>query len=471
MLVLGILEIGKLWTVDIGNAHGPAMPRSPSLFASSTSASPLSSLHQPHHHLRAAYGLLEPQPIVSSQQPFSPKQLSPVGADRRKDRTSSSGSPPQPNFLPPRRLRRKSGSFGRSVGRVVPAWSEVEAGFDVLKDCSVELGANLGAFGGKLSDTVPGVRGSVAFLSILRSNIQISTGVGSASPRLRPLPLSGSSVFSQLTVSSPIVSSMSRHGDTDATADPAEVPELVYETPTTAAARIDGLHLVADSVAQMRQAAAAKMIASSPLSLILLLTGLSLAWLLQYKNLMDSATIFTTAGGLVMSFFVAVRMVLKGYLLQAEAIDFAWLGEDHLLIARFGTDIIGALVYHVADSEETAASATGAAAPSELAKSMRRKAVAAPATQVAEVRGWTVRRRERGHGVGKALLEAGVKICLRSHRCRDVVFADKKGQRAGAERVLAPWLARLTNVESMLVANEARADACLKRVVEQEKER
>jgi Acetyltransferase (GNAT) family len=351
---------------------------------------------------------------------------------------------------------------------VVPAWTEVEASFDILKDCGIELGASLGAFGGKLSDTVPGIRGSVAFLSILRSNIQLSTGAISASPRVQPISAPSAPVFSLLALQLPEAPTMAARASDGSPISPdrlATVPELVYETPTSSSSRLDGLKLVADSVAQIHQVAAATIIGSPP-SLAFMMAVPMILYLLMYRQSSDYFRILLTTAGAIMSLLVSVRMVLRGYIEQAEAIDWKWFGDDYMLIARFGGDVIGVLVYHIRESDQLArATTSGTSAPTS--RTSRRGNNKSTVERIAEIRAWTIRRRERGHGVGMALLETAVKRCLQYHQCNDVVFADVEGGRAGSKQVLSPILAGATNLNNMFIRDKKRGQIALRKVVEQ----
>jgi GNAT superfamily N-acetyltransferase len=169
-----------------------------------------------------------------------------------------------------------------------------------------------------------------------------------------------------------------------------ELPQLSTYTAESEDDRIEGLRLVADSVAQQRQVAS-KMMIFHPINLAIL--GLVVAIVTQYI-LRASGDLFllgTTLGGIAMTFLIAVRYVTGGYIGLAEDIDMDWLGEDRLVVAKWGKDVIGALVLGWADHD----------AAKKRGRRRRGKAV---------VRAWTVMLKYRGKGVGEGLLEEAVKV-------------------------------------------------------------
>ncbi|KAL8928088.1 MAG: hypothetical protein Q9172_001075 [Xanthocarpia lactea] len=280
----------------------------------------------------------------------------------------------------------------------------------------------------KLADGIPAYRYSAtaffSFLSTLRTSIQLSTSAYQPYPTMSPPPPPPSVQFPT-----------------------ADLPTLSTYPTTTQSDRISSLHLIADSIAQQRQSASFTLITHPyPLSLSILLLGV----LYQY---LDYATFATTAGGVIMALLLVVRMVTGGYISLAETINFTWLEgpaglrltgkkghgrspsgggassgnvdpapltktnsgnlhgsggggggngkrsrnnsnssargaeardvENVVVVSKWGEkeEIIGALVMRVLRKEK--------------------KAV---------VRAWTVKLRYRGKGVGRALLEEGVRV-------------------------------------------------------------
>ena len=169
------------------------------------------------------------------------------------------------------------------------------------------------------------------------------------------------------------------------------LPLLTTYTASTEEDRVDGLRLVADSVAQQRQVTS-KMLIFHPLHLVSYFA--TVAILIQYclRVGYDYIMIWTLIGGLTMSCFAAVRWAAGGYIGLAEEIGWEWLGEDRMIVVKWGEEVIGALVLGWADNE---------AARKKGGRRKRGKAV---------VRAWTVKLKYRGKGVGEGLLEEAVKV-------------------------------------------------------------
>ncbi|KAL8955655.1 MAG: hypothetical protein Q9183_006570, partial [Haloplaca sp. 2 TL-2023] len=141
-----------------------------------------------------------------------------------------------------------------------------------------------------------------AFLSTLRSNIHLSTceisykAPGSMSDYRSP-PSAPSSVTTE------------------------HLPALTTYTATHAADRTSALRLVADSVAQQRQLSSYALITHPyPLSAAILLLGI----LSQY---LEFYTFLTTTVGIVTSLLILVRALTSEYITFAEAINYNWLNE------------------------------------------------------------------------------------------------------------------------------------------------
>lgn len=189
---------------------------------------------------------------------------------------------------------------------------------------------------------------------------------------------------------------------------PSSLPTLTTYATTTNAQKVAALRLIADSIAQQRQAASRALISHPlPLAFVFLL----LALLAQYVSL---PLMFTTGAGIVMSLLVAVRGATGGYLVAAEEIGWKWLddgnsGEDDggkgkgrggdetiVLVTVWGEEIIGTLAMRVLKREKRAL-----------------------------VRAWTVGLKYRGKGVGKGLLEEGVQLAMTGRGCKGVEFEEK----------------------------------------------
>jgi GNAT superfamily N-acetyltransferase len=167
---------------------------------------------------------------------------------------------------------------------------------------------------------------------------------------------------------------------------------LTTYTPEDEDERYDGLRLVADSVAQQRQVAS-KMLMANPVNLAAYFLVVAIAAQYLWKTYDDLLILGTTIGGITMIALAAIRMAVGGYLALAEEINWDWVGEDRLIVVKWGNEIIGALVLGWADNSE--------GAKKRGTRRRRGKAV---------VRAWTVKLKYRGKGIGEGLLEEAVKV-------------------------------------------------------------
>ena len=169
-----------------------------------------------------------------------------------------------------------------------------------------------------------------------------------------------------------------------------ELPQLSTYTAESADDRIEGLRLIADSVAQQRQVSS-KMLIFHPITLATFAVVVAIAtqFVLRWYN--DYLVVATSVGGITMTFLIFIRWMTGEYIGIAEDIDMDWLGEDKVAVVKWGGDIIGSLVLGWADND----------AAKKRGRRRRGKAV---------IRGWTVKLKYRGKGVGESLLEEAVKV-------------------------------------------------------------
>lgn len=213
------------------------------------------------------------------------------------------------------------------------------------------------------------------------------------------------------------MTSYERTQATPAAAD--SLPRLTTYAPSTNAEKLSALKLIADSVAQQRQQAAKAILANSyVMATLALVLALEAYWL-------DSIALLTTGSGTIMSLLLGIRWLTRGYTTAAERINWEWLtgttspassstsNHSHThsnghkrgrsatieepvpLVTKWGEEIIGALVIRVSKREKKG-----------------------------YIRAWTVARRYRGKGVGKALLEEGVKLVMGKAGVKGVAFED-----------------------------------------------
>ncbi len=169
-----------------------------------------------------------------------------------------------------------------------------------------------------------------------------------------------------------------------------ELPQLTTYTAESEDDRIEGLRLVADSVAQQRQVSS-RILLFHPISLAVYFAIAAIAGQLTMKRYHDSTMLLTTIGGITMTSLIFIRWMTGPYIGFAEDIDAEWLGQDRQIVVKWGEDIIGALVLGWADND----------ASKKRGRRRRGKAV---------IRAWTVQLKYRGKGVGESLLEEAVKV-------------------------------------------------------------
>ncbi|KAI8942591.1 hypothetical protein NX059_000649 [Plenodomus lindquistii] len=301
--------------------------------------------------------------------------------------------------------------------------------------------------------SLPGFRTSAAFLTSLSANLRIDPDLPSplGTPTsfrvnsyslhpLPPTPLSFSTLPApQNPYPSPAESIVMSSTEVSTPIKPSteDVPQLSTYTAETEDDRIDGLRLVADSVAQQRQVAS-KALMFHPISLAVYAVVAAVATQLMLRWYHDMLMVGTTIGGITMTFLIFVRWMTGPYIGLAEDIDLGWLGDDRMIVAKWGEDVIGALVLGWADND----------AAKKRGRRRRGKAV---------VRAWTVRLKYRGKGVGEGLLEEAVKIA--GEKGADGILFD--GDHANSTRILPAIF------NGYLDKQEARAEKALRKVADE----
>lgn len=175
----------------------------------------------------------------------------------------------------------------------------------------------------------------------------------------------------------------------ETTHDPlADVPELKSYLATDESDRVDGLNLVADSVAQQRNAANRTLI-FHPLNLAVWLGVAAVVWRymagLGYDWIACGLSIVTLA----MFALLVIRYFTEPYLGAAEKINWEWAGDaPDVIITKFGNEVIGACIIEWVSGDSR-----------KRGKKAWRGLI----------KGWTVILRYRHKGVGKALLEDAVR--------------------------------------------------------------
>ncbi|KUI54768.1 hypothetical protein VP1G_02171 [Cytospora mali] len=259
----------------------------------------------------------------------------------------------------------------------------------------------------RINHVVPGLKTSTAFFTFLRANLALEPSAMSSNvstPLLEPLgiaqglappsphPLATHVTNANDTASLPPQSSLD------------DIPALSLDVLTTHNDRVDALNLVADSVAQQRQRASSGLI-FHPLLFSGLIAVLAMTyqftWVRKLQFERDFGMALTLFSGIIMIYLLAIRYATAGYIQLAEDLKWDWLvspdtgDEDILLGAKFGSEVIGALVLRLETNPATARKKRG----NHNFKGGK-----------GVIRAWTTKLRYRGKGVGADLLHEAVRV-------------------------------------------------------------
>lgn len=290
--------------------------------------------------------------------------------------------------------------------------------------------------GDKLIPSIPGFRTSAAFLTSLSANLRLpdddllpspmstppSMRSSASSLPLPPPPVSTSTALSANPSPASTVPTPRTRASPDAAtsantddAAPPPLPELRTYVATADDDRVAGLKLVADSIAQQRQLASRALLAH-PAHLALYVAVLAAIAQYLYRRASDLPLVMTTWAGVTMAALAGVRWATGGYIFLAEEVNWEWLGEDTMVVVRWGEEVIGALVLGWAD--EVGGGRRGKGRGKKCGRGV--------------VRAWTVRLKYRGKGVGEGLLEEAVRVCM-ERGAEGVEFAE---DHANSKRLL-----------------------------------
>jgi hypothetical protein len=198
-------------------------------------------------------------------------------------------------------------------------------------------------------------------------------------------------------------------GDDDGLID-SDIPPLSLDLLTSRPDKVSALKLVADSVAQQRQHASYNVV-SHPLSLAVLACLLAAAYQVAWvRRDRDVGALMTLASGAVMTYLVAVRYLASPYIQLAEQVGWSFLSsasedgeEDLVLGARYGSDIVAALVLRLEPPASSSSSHHGAGGKRKGRNTNLRGGKGV-------IRAWTTSLRYRGRGLGGDLLRDAVRI-------------------------------------------------------------
>ncbi|KAF6820220.1 acetyltransferase [Colletotrichum sojae] len=260
---------------------------------------------------------------------------------------------------------------------------------------------------------VPAIKTSAAFFTFLRANLVLNPSAMSNpnTPVLRP---AGGAVGSAASRNAHRPAAPSPLANSE-TLDPLDdIPPLSLEVLSARDDKAEALHLVADSIAQQRQQASFSLV-FHPVPL----AGLALALGLVYRHShTDLGTALTLLSGVVMTYLLAIRWVTSGYIPLAEQMSWSFIRpapeaspdeEDLVLAARFGSEVIAALVLRLEPSSPSPSSSSGSGASGGGHGGRRRNKLSFRGGK-GLIRAWTTKLRYRGKGVGTDLLHEAVRI-------------------------------------------------------------
>ena len=187
----------------------------------------------------------------------------------------------------------------------------------------------------------------------------------------------------------------------------ANIPELTTSLTTDPDECTAALKLVADSVAQMKQTAGRSLL-FNPFNIAIWVAALGVLYKYMYKDSSDIGLTFTTAAGITMAFLVSVRWFAGPYVEAAEKVGLNIFRGSEVLVTKYGSEVIGCAIYAFVPLPGEAKGNSGG---------RKRKGYRC------EIRGWAVRIRYRGKGVGTALLEDCVKEA-KAKGCEAIEFAE-----------------------------------------------
>lgn len=239
----------------------------------------------------------------------------------------------------------------------------------------------------------------------------------------------------------------------NAQAPDSDVPPLSLEVLTKREDKVAALKLVADSIAQQRQVASLHLV-FHPLLFGVLALALGITYRYTWagpRQRHDLGLTLSLMSGVTMAYLAAIRMWTSGYLNVAEGMSWDFLlkdvasenpdatnaangnNEDIVLGARFGTEVIGALVLRLEPSPSANGSGRGRKNGHHRGNSLYKGGKGV-------IRAWTTRLRYRGKGVGGDLLHEAVRI-TREKCGKDAAVGFAK-EHANSTMVLPEWFNR-----------------------------
>ncbi|CAM1511472.1 Fc.00g089850.m01.CDS01 [Cosmosporella sp. VM-42] len=181
-----------------------------------------------------------------------------------------------------------------------------------------------------------------------------------------------------------------------------DIPPLSLEVLDNHRDKVESLHLIADSIAQMRQRASLTLV-FHPICLAGLSAALATVYQLGYVSKSDVGMAITVSCGVVMTYLMGIRYYASGYITLAEQLKWGWLQseegeEDTVLGARYDDELIGTLVLRLESN------------PILPAGKKKKGSISSLRAGKGIIRAWTTLLKYRGKGVGKDLLYEAVRV-------------------------------------------------------------
>lgn len=284
-----------------------------------------------------------------------------------------------------------------------------------------------------------------AFFSFLRANLVLTHSEMSSNANTPVLgPVAHASKSSASTTTTTTTTAAAKPATSGAAVSLDDIPPLTLGVLSERADKVDALQLVADSIAQQRQTSSRSMV-FHPLSLAGLAAGLGLAYKLNPRP--DLGMTMTLLSGVVMTYLLSIRYFSAQYIPMAEGLKWDWIvpknddgevepdaEEDTVIGARYGQEMIGALVLRLVPpaagelGSSTSAATTSASTTSSRKKNSKTSQAASNAHLKGGhgvVRAWTTRLRYRRRGIGGDLLQEAIQMTReRCGKDANIVFAE-----------------------------------------------
>ncbi|CAK7266935.1 hypothetical protein SEPCBS57363_002342 [Sporothrix epigloea] len=282
-------------------------------------------------------------------------------------------------------------------------------------------------------NAVPALKTSAAFFTFLRANLvllnpEMSSNVNT--PILGPI----SDTAKKSSSSTNTTTTAKKSVTSDEVMEMDDIPPLSLGVLTEHADKVDALKLVADSIAQQRQTASRSMV-FYPLNLAGLTATLGVAF--QVNSNRDLGVNLSIMSGIIMAYLMTIRYFTAQYIPLAEDLKWDWIlpnkddgeldtdaEEDRIIGAKFGDELIGALVFRIVPpttEQSAAATASTNTRKKRSPSSLNNYYMGGHGV----VRAWTTILRYRRRGIGSDMLHEAIQVTHdRCGKDAKVVFAE-----------------------------------------------